>query len=211
MSLWGRFFAATYDRVMSKSEKAGLSSHREALLAQARGDVLEIGGGTGANLPFYGDGVETLTVTEPEELMRRQLERKVQERASDARVVDAPAERLPFEDDSFDVAVATLVLCTVEDQERALAEVRRVLRPGGRLLFMEHVRADTPRLARWQDRLNGVQKRFACGCNCNRATVDAIRRAGFEVGHVHQERFPKAPPLVRPLVVGTAEPSGSSS
>jgi ubiquinone/menaquinone biosynthesis C-methylase UbiE len=204
MSLWGRFFAATYDRLMAGSEKAGLRSHREALLAQARGDVLEIGGGTGANLPFYGDGVETLTVTEPEELMRRQLERKVGERASDVRVVDAPAERLPFDDDSFDVAVATLVLCTVEDQERALAEVRRVLRPGGRLLFMEHVRADTPRLARWQDRLNGVQKRFACGCNCNRATVDAIRQAGFEVPDVKQERFPKAPPLVRPLVVGVA-------
>jgi len=208
VSLWGKFFAATYDRMMAGSEKAGLRSHREALLAKAGGDVLEIGGGTGANLAFYGDGVETLTLTEPEEPMRRRLERKAGERASDVRVVDASAERLPFEDGSFDVAVSTLVLCTVEDQPRALQELRRVLRPGGRLLFMEHVRADGPRLARWQDRLNGVQKRFACGCNCNRATVDAIRAAGFEVADLQRETFPKGPPLVRPLVVGVAVADG---
>jgi ubiquinone/menaquinone biosynthesis C-methylase UbiE len=210
VSLWRRFFAATYDRLMARSEKAGLRSHREALIGQAGGDVLEIGGGTGANLPFYRDSVATLTLTEPEEPMARRLERKVQESSSDARVLRAPAEELPFEDDSFDVAVSTLVLCTVEDQARALGELRRVLKPGGRLLFMEHVRSDEPRLARWQDRLNFVNRRVACGCNCNRRTVDSIRGAGFDVTELKQEVFPKGPPVVRPLVIGVAEADGAS-
>jgi ubiquinone/menaquinone biosynthesis C-methylase UbiE len=199
-----------YDRLMAGSEKAGLRSHREGLLSHARGDVLEIGGGTGANLQFYGDGVETLTLTEPEEPMARRLERKLRERSSDAVVRRAPAEELPFADDSFDVAVSTLVLCTVDDQPRALREVRRVLRPGGGLLFMEHVRSDEPRLARWQDRLNFVNNRLACGCNCNRATVDTIRAAGFEIAELQREKFPKAPPLVRPLVIGVAVANGAS-
>ena len=204
MSLWGRVFAAGYDRFMARTEKAGLAQHRNTLLGQAHGRVLEIGGGTGANLPYSGPGVEELVLTEPEEPMARRLEKKLAGSSLPARLVDAPAEKLPFEDGSFDVVVSTLVLCTVDDPERALQEAHRVLKPGGRLLFLEHVRSDDAKLARWQDRLNGVQKRFACGCNCNRPTLDTIKGHGFSIADVEHGRFPKAPPFVRPLIVGTA-------
>lgn len=205
MGLWGRFFAAGYDTFMSGSEKAGLRERREQLLSQAHGRVLEIGGGTGANLPFYGEDVEELVITEPEEPMARRLDKKLTGYPRPVRSVRAPAEELPFEDGSFDVVVATLVLCTVDDPDRALQEARRVLKPGGRLLFIEHVRADDPKLARWQDRLNGFQKRFACGCNCNRATLETIQAQGFTVSDVEHSRFPKGPPFVRPLIVGSAQ------
>jgi len=135
MSVWGRIFAGIYDRVMAKTELAGLGAHRESLLAEASGDVLEIGAGTGTNLLYYGSAVRTLTFTEPEKPMVRRLQRRILERRPDAKLLRAPAEDLPFEDDSFDTVVATLVLCTVDDQPRALRELRRVLRPGGRLLF----------------------------------------------------------------------------
>jgi ubiquinone/menaquinone biosynthesis C-methylase UbiE len=204
MSVWGRVFAAMYDRMLARTEEAGLGAHRQSLLGGAAGDVLEIGGGTGANLPFYGEGVQTLTLTEPEHPMIRRLERRIQEHAPHALFLRAPAEDLPFEDASFDTAVSTLVLCTVDDQPRALRELRRVLRPGGRLLFIEHVRSDDPRLARWQDRLLALNVRMGCGCHCNRATLDGIRSAGFEVTRVHQDTLKHAPPLVRPLIVGEA-------
>src|SRR3954454_9631370 len=141
MSLWGRIFAAGYDRVMAAPEKATFRRHREELVGRAAGRVLEIGGGTGANLPFYGKGVEELVITEPEEPMARRLEAKLGGYSLPARVVRAPAEKLPFEDDSFDFAISTLVLCTVDDPSRALGEIHRVLKPGGRLIFLEHVRA----------------------------------------------------------------------
>jgi ubiquinone/menaquinone biosynthesis C-methylase UbiE len=137
--------------------------------------------------------------------MARRLERKLPAHEVNARVVHAPAEALPFEDESFDFVVSTLVLCTVNDPQRALGEVRRVLRPGGRLVFMEHVRSDDPKLARWQDRLHGVQVRFGHGCHCNRRTLDNVTRAGFTVADLEHDRVKKAPPIVRPLIVGAAE------
>jgi ubiquinone/menaquinone biosynthesis C-methylase UbiE len=205
MSLWGKVFAAGYDRFMSGPEKAGLRQHRASLLPRARGRVLEIGGGTGANIPFYGPGVEELVITEPEEPMARRLESKLASApALRARLVRTQAEQLPFEDASFDFAVSTLVLCTVNDQARALGEIRRVLRPGGELLFIEHVRSDDPGLARWQDRLHGVHVRLGHGCHCNRATLDSIEGAGFSIGSVEHDSLRKAPPIVRPLIVGVA-------
>ena len=204
MSLWGRVFAAMYDRLMAGSEKAGLAQQRGELLERARGRVLEIGGGTGANLPYYDAAVEELVVTEPEEPMARRLERKVREQSRPVQVVRAAAEQLPFDDARFDTVVSTLVLCTVGDPRRALAEIHRVLRPGGALLFLEHVRSDDPKLARWQDRLNGFNRRIGHGCNCNRRTLEAVEKAGFAVSNVTRGQFPKAPPVVRPLVAGAA-------
>ena len=174
---------------------------RESLLADADGRVLEIGGGTGANLPYY-DGVDSLVVTEPEPAMLRRLQDKAREQAPQAELLRAPADNLPFGDASFDTVVSTLVLCGV-DQERALAEVRRVLGPGGRLLFLEHVRSADPRLARFQDRINGLN-RFLVGCHCNRQTLDAIETAGFTVSKVEHAMTPKAPKFVQPLILGTA-------
>ena len=205
MGLWGRIFACGYDRFMAGSERDGLGAHRRALLANAEGDVLEIGGGTGVNLPLYDGTVRSLTMIEPEKPMLARLQHKIDEQRPGTTAVRAPAEALPFDDDSFDVAVSTLVLCTVEDQPRALQELRRVLRPGGRLLFMEHVRSEDPRTARWQDRLQPLQRRFACGCRCNRATLDGIRDAGFEVTQLEHGTIPHAPAFVRPLIVGVAE------
>jgi ubiquinone/menaquinone biosynthesis C-methylase UbiE len=194
-----------YDRMVARTEGAGLGAHRQALLGAASGDVLEIGGGTGANLSFYGENVRTLTLTEPETPMVKRLERHIRERRPDAKLLRAPAENLPFNDGSFDVAVSTLVLCTVDDQPRALRELHRVLRPGGRLLFIEHVRSDDEKLARWQDRLLPLNTRVAHGCHCNRRTLDGIRGAGFQVTQLERDTLKHAPPFVRPLVVGVAE------
>ena len=203
MSLRGRFFALTYDRQLAKVEKAGLRTLREGLLAGVSGRVLEIGAGTGANLPLYGAAVESLMLTEPEKPMLRRLQRRVGEQAPRTTVLQAPAEDLPFEDDTFDTAVSTLVLCGVSDQPRVLGELRRVLRPGGQLLFLEHVRSDDARLARLQDRMNGLN-RFVAGCECNRSTLDSIREAGFEVTQLEHTTMHKVPRFVRPLIVGAA-------
>ncbi|MEU3843693.1 class I SAM-dependent methyltransferase [Streptomyces sp. NPDC028635] len=203
MGIRSTLFAVTYDRMMAKTERQGLHDLRRRLIAEADGRVLEIGGGTGANLALYGKRVESLTVTEPEPAMVRRLERHVEERAPRTTVLRAPAEDLPFEDDSFDVVVSTLVLCGVSDQQRALRQLRRVLRPGGRLLFLEHMRADDPKTARHQDRMNWLNRLLVC-CECNRPTLDSIRAAGFVVDHVEREVFPTAPSFIGPAVLGSA-------
>jgi ubiquinone/menaquinone biosynthesis C-methylase UbiE len=207
MSLRERIFAAAYDRLIAATEEAGLRAQRERVIAAASGRVLEIGGGTGANLGFYGPAVESVTLTEPAEPMRRRLEAKLSGRPFAVEVVAAPAEELPFEDASFDTAVSTLVLCSVDDQARALVEMRRVLRPSGRLLFLEHVRSPEARLARWQDRLNWLNKAMVC-CDCNRDTLTGIRRAGFSVLDLERDELPKAPPFARPVIRGTAQIAG---
>ncbi|HXZ56841.1 MAG TPA: class I SAM-dependent methyltransferase [Gaiellaceae bacterium] len=201
MGLRSRLFALTYDRQLAKVEKAGLGEQRRRLIGGASGRVLEIGGGTGANLRHYGPGVE-LTVTEPDEPMLKRLRRRVDAEAPETAVVQASAEALPFDDASFDTAVSTLVLCGV-DQARALGELRRVLRPGGRLLFLEHVRSEDPGRARWQDRVNFLNRFVAC-CDCNRRTLASIEAAGFGVEEVEHTELAKAPPFVRPLIIGAA-------
>jgi ubiquinone/menaquinone biosynthesis C-methylase UbiE len=158
-------------------------------------------------LALYGDGVRTLTLTEPEKPMVRRLEKHIAERHPGAKLLRAPAEDLPFNDSSFDTVVSTLVLCTVDDQPRALREMRRVLRPGGRLLFIEHVRSEEQKLARLQDRMAPINVRIGHGCHCNRPTLEGIQNAGFAVTQVEHDTLNHAPRYIRPLIVGTAAPS----
>ncbi len=204
MSLYGRFFAAIYDRGLAVSEDAGLRDRRAALLAGARGRTLEIGAGTGLNLAHYGAAVTELTVAEPEAPMARRLRDRAASAPVVPRVVEAPAERLPFADGAFDTVVSTLVLCTVDDPGLALAEIRRVLTPGGQLLFLEHVRAQDPRVARRQDRLDPLWRRVAHGCRCNRDTAALLASAGLAPERLEHGRIPKATPIIRPSIEGVA-------
>jgi ubiquinone/menaquinone biosynthesis C-methylase UbiE len=203
VSLRGTLFAAMYDRMSRSSEEAGVGEMRQRLLSDVSGDILELGAGTGMNLSHYDEGLASLVLTEPEPAMLRRLQPKALEEAPNAEVVQASAEDLPFEDASFDAVVSTLVLCGVEDQARALQEAKRVLRPGGRLLFIEHVRSDDPKLARFQDRMNRFNH-FLVGCDCNRQTLAAIEEQGFTVSKVEPTELPKAPKFVRPAIVGSA-------
>lgn len=199
MSVWSRVFALAYDPFLARAERLGIAEARANLLAHAHGRILEIGAGTGLNLPHYPPGADVV-LTEPDPHMARRARR----RGGD--VVEAPADALPFADASFDTVVSTLVLCTVPDVPAVLREVRRVLRPGGELLFLEHVRAERgSRLELWQDRLHGPWKAFACGCHCNRDLLEALGRENFQiVGSRHEWRF--MPAIVRPIEIGVATP-----
>ena len=200
---WGRLFAATYDRLLKGTEEAGLRETRRETLAEASGRTIDLGAGTGVNHGLFPEAVTELVMAEPDPHMFKRLRAKVDQGAN-LELIQASADDLPFEDDSFDTAVFTLVLCTVPDPAAALAETARVLKPGGKLLFVEHVRADDPGLARWQDRLERPWRFFADGCHCNRDTVATIEAAPFEIERVEQGDLPKSPPIVRPLVRGSA-------
>jgi SAM-dependent methyltransferase len=207
---WARVFAAVYDPFLAVAERAGMRRHRRDLLARARGRTLEIGAGTGLNLEHYPRLLADLVLAEPDPWMRRHLERAVRRAGDRARVIAAPAERLPVEDATIDTVVATLVLCTVDDPGSALREIARVLAPGGRLLLIEHVRSGSPALARWQDRLATPWRHFAEGCHCNRATTQAIGDAGFDLD-VYPAAWRTMPPIVRPLIIGAATRPAAST
>jgi ubiquinone/menaquinone biosynthesis C-methylase UbiE len=195
-------FAALYDQKSASAERRWMGERRRRLLAGARGAVLEIGGGTGANLVHYRN-VDRVTIAEPDRFMRNRIGPKLEEARVPVEVSAAGAEALPYPDGSFDTVVSTLVLCTVPDQEAALDEVRRVLRPGGRLLFIEHVRA-AGSAARWQDRLEPLWRRLLGGCHPNRDTVAAIEEAGFEI-ETFESFYPPDPlSALMPHVQGSA-------
>jgi len=202
MAIRRRLFAAFYDTVSKGSEEAGLRDERRKLLASAEGATLEIGAGTGLNLEHYPEAVKRLVLAEPDEHMRRRLERRAGEAFPAAEIVDAGAERLPFPDATFDTAVVTFVLCSVPDQKAALDEITRVLKPSGRLLFLEHVRSDDPGVAKWQDRVRPLYN--LVGCNPNRATLAAIEASALGIQTVRHGEVPKAPKVERPLIVGSA-------
>jgi ubiquinone/menaquinone biosynthesis C-methylase UbiE len=201
---WGRAFAACYDRGLKAVEEAGLRDVRREVLAAASGRTVDVGAGTGVNVELFGDEIDKLVLVEPDPHMAVRLRRRVAASGVEAEIVQAPAERLPFEDASFDTAVFTLVLCTVPDPAAALAETARILRPGGRMLFVEHVRSEDSRRARWQDRLERPWGLLANGCHPNRDTVALIETSALELEEVEIGRLPKSIPIVRPLVRGAA-------
>ena len=194
-----------YDPFLLFAELRGLRRLRSELVGQAGGRVVELGAGTGLNMKHYV-GVERLVLTEPEPGMATRLEQRLERSAVRGEVVTAPAEQLPFDDGSFDTVVATLVFCTVSDPHGALRETRRVLAPGGRLLFLEHVRADAgSRLELWQDRSYRPWRAFAYGCRCNQRTLELIGAAGLRATEVGTARWRGMPQIVHPIVYGKAE------
>ena len=211
-----RLMAAIYDRALRGSEEAGLREWRRDLLSALSGDVLEIGPGTGLNLAHYPDTVTRLVLSEPDRHMRRKLAAKLADPARGipahvrerAEVLGAPAEELPFPDGSFDTVVVTLVLCSVRDLERALAEIRRVLRPGGRFVFVEHVASEDPKVLRWQRRLEPLWIRFAGNCHLARRSGDAVAAAGFEIESLESAPIPRTIAIGRPGVRGVARKPG---
>src|SRR5262245_28452004 len=180
---------------------------RESLLRQASGRTLELGAGTGHNLHVYTDAVTELVLAEPDPHMASRLRERLEEEgtaAGNPSVIEAPAEDLPFDDGSFDTVVATLVLCTVQDPERAVSEIRRVLVEGGTFLYLEHVRSESRRLARWQDRLERPWGFVSGGCHPNRPTDQLLADAGLWIDQLDRGTLPKAPRIVRPLIRGAA-------
>ncbi|WP_019806248.1 class I SAM-dependent methyltransferase [Saccharomonospora halophila] len=202
-----RIFAAMYDRMAAPVEKNLLGPRREGMLSGVTGRVLDVGAGTGVNLDYLRNA-EQVVLTEPDPAMRAKLERKLgRAHAPVVQVSDAAAEELPFDDDSFDAVVCTLVLCTVADPARALAEARRVLRPEGTLYVLEHVRGEGAQ-ARWQDRVTPLWKRLGAGCHPNRDTRTAVEHAGFTFTELENLRAGPRWIPASPLLQGTAHPTG---
>ncbi len=205
------FMAFIYDRFMQASEEACLIEWRAALLRDLSGDVLEIGAGTGANLRHYPTSVGRLVAAEPDRYMIPKLrDRARTDRPEKLEIVEAGSDPLPFGDATFDAVVSTLVLCSVDDLDRTLAEVKRVLRPGGALIYMEHVAAeDRPDRLVWQRRVEPLWKRVAGNCHLTRRTGEAILRAGFAIEHEEKDSMRKANPLTRATLRGVARKPAS--
>jgi SAM-dependent methyltransferase len=180
-----------------------LARYRDEALAPASGRVIEVGAGHGENFSRYPTVVTEVIAVEPEPYLRGKAEEAAAAARVPVRVVDGHAEALPVEDGEFDCAIASLVLCSVPDQAAALAEMRRVLKPGGQLIFYEHVVSEEPRLARLQRRMNPVWTRMAGGCNLHRDTAAAIAAAGFDIERVRAFDMPKGGPA-KPHVIGVA-------
>ncbi|WP_455359745.1 class I SAM-dependent methyltransferase [Streptomyces sp. SYSU K21746] len=206
----GKFFARYYDAMTQRAEEKWGRPLRTLMFGELTGRILEVGAGSGANLPYYAKA-DSLVAVEPASEMRKQLVRRAEEVPLDVEVVDAWAERLPLPDDTFDTAVCTLVLCTVVDLPAALDEIRRVLKPSGRLIFFEHVRSPGV-VGLVQDVLAPLWRRVAGGCNANRRLLTALRDAGYRV-EIHEivrpwPRYPTNTPYVRGSSVPLPRPAG---
>ncbi len=182
----GKLFATFYDTWMGPLERRAFGNIRINLISKARGKVLEIGSGTGLNFPHYRQA-ESVTAVEPEPAMIKQSKRRAKSAPVPIQIISASAEDLPFPDHSFDTVVGTLVLCTIPDLDKALREIRRVCRPDGRILFLEHVRVEHPVLGRIQDWFTPVWKRLCDGCHLNRNTLEQIELSGLNV--IRVERY----------------------
>ena len=198
--------ATIYDRFMQGMERACGDAWRRELVGDLRGDVLEIGAGTGRNLDHYRE-VGRLVLAEPDPHMRRRLAEKTKSSPGVAREVEIvawEAELLACDAASFDAVVCTLVLCSVRDPKQSLEEIRRVLRPGGKLCFLEHVAAEDPSRLAWQRRAEPLWKVVAGNCHLCRDTAGSIETAGFAFEKITRESARKALPIVRPTIRGVA-------
>jgi len=200
-----RISAAMYDRFNAQVEEKALGAHRRALLSTARGRLLDVGAGTGANLIHYPSAVDCVVLLDPDPGMLARAAARPPIPGTSVELRVGNAESLPFDAEEFDAVVFTLSLCTVNDPAVALAEAARVMGPGGRLLVLEHVRSRDPRLAAWQDRLAPVQRVIADGCNPDRDTLELIKRSGFQFEHLVEVVEKEMPlPIVWPLIIGSA-------
>jgi ubiquinone/menaquinone biosynthesis C-methylase UbiE len=198
-------FARFFDRLSALMERE-VGAHRDRLLAGLSGRVIEVGAGNGVNFAHYPDTVSEVVALEPEAYLRRKAEKAGSRAPVPVRVVDATADELPFDPASFDAAVASLVLCTIPDVPGALAELRRVLRPGAELRFFEHVRSDQSAKARVQQVFDrtGVWPWVGGGCHCSRRTVSTIEAAGYTVGDVASMNLGPSWGITNPHVLGVA-------
>ncbi len=200
-----RWFAALYDVMGGPVERGPLGRRRAVLVRPLSGQVLDLGAGTGANFPLYGPSAHVVAVEPDPYMLRRALRRRALAGSGHIDLCQAVGEALPFRDGSFDAVVATLVLCTVADPARTLHEARRVLRPGGRLYFLEHVRADGL-LGRVQDAIRPLWSYFGGGCVVNRRTEATLRQVGFTVERITRTRMG-----LLPVIVGIARPAHLAS
>jgi ubiquinone/menaquinone biosynthesis C-methylase UbiE len=205
-------FARVFHRIGPMMEKE-VARHRDELLAGVSGRVVEVGAGNGVNFAHYPASVAEVVALEPESYLREKAEQAARMAPIPVSVRDAAADPLPLEQESFDAAVASLVLCTVPDPARALSELRRVIRAGGELRFLEHVRAERPRKARLQERLDQsrIWPRMAGGCHCARDTVGMIEAAGFRIEQVRSLDIGPSWMHTNPHVLGIARAPGDAT
>ncbi|RSL29833.1 class I SAM-dependent methyltransferase [Salibacterium salarium] len=178
-------FSKIYDPIMRPLEKKRIGNIRKRLVSPQKGIILELGSGTGTNFSYYKNAEKVIAI-EPDSSMRNQSLPKVKSAGVPLELVDASSGHLPFDDNSFDTAIGTLVLCTIPNPNRALQEIRRVCTSGAPILFLEHVRVDRPLLGRLQDWLTPFWKRLCDGCHLNRHTLDLIKQNGFRVERIEK-------------------------
>ena len=205
MAIWERGFASVYDKMNAAMEAGFMGRRRSALVGPLTGRVLEIGSGTGANLAHY-ELADRVICTEPSAPMRQRLAPRIDAAKVPIEVYDCAAEALPFDDASFDVAVSTLVLCTVSDVTRTLEQIRRVLKPGAKLVFIEHGGGADGKRGRWQRRIEPVWTRVGCGCRLTRDTRANLEAAGYDVIEFEQFSPRRTPPVLLPFNQGVAVP-----
>jgi len=204
VATWGRAFAAMYDRFLGKAEAGKLGRLRHELVAPIRGQVVDIGAGTGVNLLHYDESVEPIMI-EPDRFMATRLAARAHGLGRSVDVVLAPGESLPLDDASVDHVVCTLVLCTAPKPDEVVAEAFRVLRPGGTLHFLEHVRSNTEKVAKIQDRFRRPWSALGCGCQANRTTEVLFQPAGFSITSLERFQLHGCGPMLSDVIVGSAQ------